>query len=76
MNITCEMTAGMTAQEKEIFFKHQKMRHREEAEKIEAEKESLKSYKQKLIEDVLKCRPELDPESVKRMSIRTLERIF
>lgn len=76
MNITANITAGMTAQEKEIFFKHQEMRHREEAEKIEAEKEALKSYKQKLIEDVLKCRPDLDPESVKRMSIRTLERIF
>jgi hypothetical protein len=76
MNITCEITTEMTAQEKEIFFKHQEMRNREEAEKIEAEKESLKSYKQKLIEDVLKFRPELEPETVKRMSIRTLERIF
>lgn len=76
MNITANVTAGMTPQEKEIFFKHQEMRHKEEAEKIELEKETLKSYKQKLIEDVLKCRPELDPEDVKRMSIRTLERIF
>lgn len=76
MNITANTTAGMTPQEKEVFFKHQEMRHKEEAEKIELEKETLKSYRQKLIEDVLKCRPELDPESVKRMSIRTLERIF
>lgn len=76
MNITANTTAGMTPQEKEVFFKHQEMRHKQEAEKIEAEKEALKSYKQKLIEDALKCRPDLDPERVKRMSIRTLERIF
>jgi hypothetical protein len=43
---------------------------------VEAEKEALKSYKQKLIADALKCRPELNHEDVKRMSIRTLERIF
>lgn len=76
MNITANITAGMTPQEKEVFFKHQAMRHKQEAEKVEAEKEALKSYKQKLIADALKCRPDLDPEDVKRMSIRTLERIF
>ena len=76
MNITANITAGMTPQEKEVFFKHQEMRHKQEAEKIEQEKECLKSYKQKLIADALKCRPDLDPEDVKRMSIRTLERIF
>lgn len=76
MNITANITAGMTPQEKQVFFKHQEMRHKQEAEKVEQEKEALKSYKQKLIADVLKCRPELNPEDVKRMSIRTLERIF
>ena len=76
MNITANSTAGMTPQEKEIFFKHQEMRHRQESEKLEQEKEALKSYKQKLIEDVLKSRPDLNPENIKRMSIRTLERIF
>lgn len=76
MNITANTTAGMTPQEKEIFFKHQAMRHKQEAEKLEQEKQDLLAYKRKLIADALKCRPELDPESVKRMSIRTLERIF
>lgn len=76
MNITANITAGMTPQEKEVFFKHQEMRHKQEAEKVEQEKEDLRAYKQKLIADALKCRPDLDPEYVKRMSIRTLERIF
>lgn len=76
MNITAEITAGMTAQEKEVFFKHQEMRHKQEAERVEQEKQELRAYKQKLIADALKCRPDLDPEDVKRMSIRTLERIF
>ena len=76
MNITANITTGMTPQEKDVFFKHQEMRHKQEAEKVECEKEALKSYKQKLVADVLKSRPELNPEDVKRMSIRTLERIF
>lgn len=76
MNITADITAGMTPQEKEVFFKHQEMRHKQEAEKLEQEKEDLRAYKQKLIADALRSRPDLDPESVKRMSIRTLERIF
>jgi hypothetical protein len=76
MNITANITSGMTPQEKEVFLSHQEMRHKEEAEKIALEKDTLKSYKQKLIEDALKYRPDLAPERVKRMSIRTLERIF
>ena len=76
MNITANITAGMTPQDKEIFFKHQKMRHRQEAEKLEQEKQNLLAYKKRLIEDVLKSRPDLAPEDVKRMSIRKLEYIF
>jgi hypothetical protein len=76
MNITANITAGMTPQEKDIFFKHQAMRHKQEAEKIEQEKQDLLAYKQRLIADALKSRPDLNPEDVKRMSIRTLERIF
>lgn len=74
--ICTNITSGMPPQDKAIFFKHQEMRHRQEAEKVKQEKEALKSYKQKLIKDVLKCRPDLNPEDIKRMSIRTLERIF
>ena len=76
MNITANITAGMSTQEKELFFKHQEMRHKQEAEKLEQEKESLKAYKKKLIADVLKCHPNLDPEYVRNLSIRTLERIW
>lgn len=76
MNITPNVIAERTPQEKEIFFKHQEIRHKQEAEKLEQEKQDLLSYKRKLIEDVLRFRPDLDSECVKRMSIRTLERIF
>lgn len=76
MNITPNVTAEMTPQEKEIFFKHQEMRHKQEAEKLEQEKQDLLAYKHKLIEDVLRFRPDLDSERVKSMSIRTLELIF
>lgn len=76
MNITADITAGMTPQDKAIFFKHQEMRHRQEAEKLEQERQNMLAYKQRLIEDVLKSRPDLAPEYVKHLSLRTLERIF
>lgn len=75
MNIN-EITAGMTQPEKDIYFQHQEKRHREEAEKIEHEKAQLKTYKEKLIEDILKDNNNFTYEELKRMSIRTLERIF
>ena len=75
MNIN-EITKGMTPQEKDIYFQHQEKRHREEAEKIELEKAQLKTYKEKLIEDILKDNKNFTYEDLKRMSIRTLERIF
>ena len=75
MNIN-EITIGMTAQEKDIYFQHQEKRHREEAEKIELEKSQLKTYKEKLIEDILKDNKNFTYEELKKMSIRTLERIW
>ncbi len=75
MNIN-EITAGMTQQEKDIYFAHQEKRHREEQEKIELEKAQLKTYKEKLIEDILKDNKKFTFEELKSMSIRTLERIF
>lgn len=53
MNIN-EIVMDMTLQEKEIYFKHQEKRHKEEKEKIEFEKENLKGYKESLIMDILK----------------------
>lgn len=44
MNIN-KITMGMTPQEKEIYFAHQEKRHREEAEKVQAERERLQVYK-------------------------------
>lgn len=75
MNIN-EITMGMTPQEKDIYFKHMEKRHREEAEKLEAEKQRLKAYKESLIEDIMKHNPNADYEALKRMTTRTLERIF
>ena len=48
-----EVTAGMTPQEKEIYFAHMEKRHREEAEKIRLEKERTRAYKESLIQDIL-----------------------
>lgn len=75
MNIN-EITAGMTPQEKEIYFQHQEKRHREEQEKIEQEKAQLRAYKEMLIDDILKSGANFTYTELKSKSIRTLERIW
>lgn len=75
MNIN-EITLGMTPHEKEIYFSHQEMRHKQEAEKIDLEREQLKTYKEKLIEDILKSNKNFTYDELKRMTTRTLERIW
>ena len=47
-----EVTAGMTPQEKEIYFAHMEKRHKEEAEKIQLERERTRAYKESLIQDI------------------------
>ena len=71
-----EITTGMTPQDKEIYFHHMEKRHREEAEKIELEKAQLRTYKESLIEDILKHKPNFSREELQRMTTRTLERIY
>ena len=73
MNITPSITLGMTPQEKEIYFAHMEKRHREEAEYIQAQRERNREYRQLLIEDALKYRPEFTREQLQKMSIRRLE---
>lgn len=75
MNIN-DITNGMTPQEKEIYFAHMEKRHREEKEKLDAEKEQLRSYKEKLIEDILKSRTDFTYDELKKKSIRVLEMIY
>ena len=75
MNIN-EITIDMTPQEKEIYFSHMEKRHREQAEKIEDEKNRLRTYKQSLIEDILKLKPDYPVDDLKRMTTRTLEKIY
>jgi hypothetical protein len=76
MNITPQMTLGMTSDEQQIFFDHMAMRHRQEAEKLEAEKMALRSYKLDLIDDILRLSDKFNRDSLLRLSTRTLERIF
>lgn len=76
MNITCTITNDMTPQEKEIYFAHMEKRHAEEAEKIANEKERMKSYKESLIEDILKIRPDYPIDQLTGKTTRTLERIY
>lgn len=74
MNVN-DIVAGMTPQEKEIYFSHMKKRHREEAEKMEAEREHLQVYKYSLIEDIIKHKPDYPLDQFQKMTTRTLERI-
>lgn len=76
MNITPQLTLGMNPAEKQIFFDHMAMRHRQEAEKLETEKLALKSYRLDLIEDILRMSTKFDRDSLLNLSTRTLERIF
>jgi hypothetical protein len=75
MNITNDITMGMTPQDKEIYFAHMEKRHREEAERVQAERERLKAYKESLIEDILKSNPNADVETLRKKTTRTLERM-
>ena len=75
MNIN-EITTGMTPQEKNVYFEHQAKRHREEQEKEEQEKAQLKTYKEALIEDIMKINSKFTYEEIKKKSIRTLEKIY
>ncbi len=75
MNIN-DITMGMTPQEKDIYFKRMEKRHREEKEKLDAEKDMLKAYKEKLIEDILKCRNDFTYDELKNKPIRVLEMIY
>lgn len=62
--------------EKDIYFTNQEIRNREEAEKLEQEKAHLRAYKESIIQDILKSNSQFVYEELKRMSIRTLERIW
>lgn len=71
-----EITIGMTLQDKDIYFTHQEMRHKQEQEKIDAEKQHLRAYKEHLIKDILETNSNFTEDELRTKSIRTLERIF
>lgn len=76
MNITNSTVAGMTPQEKEVYFNHMEKRHREEKEKLEYEKERLKAYKESVVNDILKSGTCYSKEELMKKPIRTLERMW
>lgn len=75
MNIN-KITIGMTPQEKEIYFRHMEKRHAEETEKVKDEKLRLREYKDSLIEDILKLKPDYSREELAGKMTRTLEMIY
>lgn len=76
MNINL-IVSGMTPQEKAIYFKHMAKRHKEEAEKIAAERARMQSYKQSLILEILEKRSnDYTKDQLEKKSIRTLENLI
>lgn len=75
MNIN-DVVMGMTPQEKDVYFAHMEKRHKEEQEKVELERAQTRAYKESLIEDIMKSKPDSDIEYLKKLSIRSLERIW
>ena len=74
-----EVAAGMTPQEKEIYFAHMEKRHKEEAEKIQLERERIRAYKESLIQDILAKgynHNRYTEEQLRSKSIRVLEMIW
>ena len=74
-----EVTAGMTPQEKEIYFAHMEKRHKEEAEKIQLERERTRAYKESLIQDILAKgynHNRYTEEQLRSKSIRVLEMMW
>ena len=74
-----EVAAGMTPQEKEIYFAHMEKRHREEAEKIQLERERTRAYKESLIQDILAKgynHNRYTEEQLRSKSIRVLEMMW
>ena len=76
MNITNDITTGMTPQEKEIYFAHMEKRHREEKERMDTERERLKAYKESLIADILKSTDRFTEEELRKKPTRVLEMIY
>lgn len=75
MNIN-DVVMGMTPQEKDVYFAYMEKRHKEEQEKVELERAQTRAYKESLIEDIMKSKPDSDIEYLKKLSIRSLERIW
>lgn len=58
------------------YVSHLEMRNRQEQEKLELEKQRMKSYKESLIQDILERSNNHSLEDLQRLTVRSLERIF
>lgn len=69
-----EIVIGMNPAEKKVYLDHMAMRARQEEEYMKTRIEEHKSYKARLIADVLKYRTnDFTEEELKKMSIKRLE---
>ena len=58
------------------YVSHLELRSRQEQEKLELEKQRMKSYKEWLIQEILERSNIHSFEDLQRMNVRSLERIF
>lgn len=63
------------SQEWNVYLNHLERNARFEKEAVEVQKTSLMTYKEELIEQILKSSSQFNEEDLKRESVRTLERI-
>lgn len=77
MNGLCVTNRGqMSAEMWNDYVSHLEMRNRQEQEKLELEKQRMKSYKESLIQEILERNNNHSLEDLQRMTVRSLERIF
>lgn len=77
MNGLCMIHRGqMTDEMWNNYVLHLEKRNREEQEKLELEKQRMKSYKESLIQDILERSNNHTLEELQRLTVRILERIY
>ena len=77
MNGLCATNRGQMSEEMwNDYVSHLEMRNRQEQEKLELEKQRMKSYKESLIQDILERSNNHSLEDLQRMTVRSLERIY
>lgn len=71
-----EITMGMTPQERKAYLDHQSMRAAQEVERMSSIIAGAKTYKARLVDEILKSRPGVwTKEYLQSRSLSYLERI-